>query len=477
MSDVLAPSGRWVLLSLALLAACGSDDDANIEGAASATDGEDGDPDRGWRFACLNNDPAPNYYWRLSTDIEDCVDVEACWVQDFMTEGLTVCINATNVPNFDPSNWMTFQAGIREECSARCVNRNGYNGFEGLGEPPDERCLNGIWTSVAYDVVGQQPDQVGSNCWIAEYVQLQADRYGNNIVWAGGTHAPVHCNLYNGQCDSDFDALVYPWVSELYGYEDIASATRRADYLGVSSTSKVTFTASTGTFVLPLNAMVEYSAPNCPSAGCPFYLANVEATQIGAWLAIRIPNGSGYLSKRLSNFKVDLMHSAWGIRNKAQNKFVMTTGTVALRVKYTLVNTDGNPSGDGSFENVMISDSPIFGDSTTNGIDSVVFEPQFIPGVNATIDLDQANRVDFPPVVSSTLPNSVAGCVSLASYVSATDPDGDVDMLGWIVDDEVMYDEDVVLHNGTYSIAPAAIDTRGAVDTKAKKQFTVSGCP
>src|SRR5690606_11716347 len=127
--------------------------------------------------------------------------------------------------------------------------------------------------------------------------------------------ARVHCNLYDGECDADFDALVYPWVSHLYGYEDIASSTRRADYLAVSTTSSLELSSCAGTHVVPLDATVEYSAPSCPSPGCPFYLANVEATQTGTPLAIKIPSGSQVLRKKLSNLKVDLLHSAWGIRN------------------------------------------------------------------------------------------------------------------------------------------------------------------
>ena len=84
-------------------------------------------------------------------------------------------------------------------------------------------------------------------------------------------------------------------------------------------------------------------------------------------------------------------------------------------------------------------------------------------------------------MVSDTLPGTLR-CrgaeteVELSTYISASDPDGDVDVTGWLVGD-TMYAADAGFGNGTYNIAAVAIDTRGSVDVGPVKTLKISGCP
>lgn len=101
--------------------------------------------------------------------------------------------------------------------------------------------------------------------------------------------------------------------------------------------------------------------------------------------------------------------------------------------------------------------------------------------MTATIELDDAEHVEEPPAVSDTLPaelrcESPATEIDLSTYISASDPDGDVDVSGWLVGD-AMYATDGGFGNGTYDIAAVAIDTRGAVDVGPVKTLQISGCP
>ena len=99
----------------------------------------------------------------------------------------------------------------------------------------------------------------------------------------------------------------------------------------------------------------------------------------------------------------------------------------------------------------------------------------------ATIALDDANEIDGPPSVSSTLP-SIVRCVSpateadLSTYISASDPDADLDIVGWLVDDVSVFAADTGFVDGTYSIAPIAFDKRGAVDVGVTTTLTVANC-
>jgi|GEM_PF-2439824 len=146
-------------------------------------------------------------------------------------------------------------------------------------------------------------------------------------------------------------------------------------------------------------------------------------------------------------------------------------GTVTVQVKFILTNTDGNTNDSGD----------IFGDRTASGVDSLFVQKELVPGVMATIALDDASDVDGPPSVSSSLP-SIVRCASpateadLSAYISASDPDYDLDIVGWLVDDESVFATDAGFVNGTYSIAPIAFDKRGAVDVGVATTLTVVNC-
>lgn len=121
------------------------------------------------------------------------------------------------------------------------------------------------------------------------------------------------------------------------------------------------------------------------------------------------------------------------------------------------------------------------GDRTSSGIDSLFIQREIIPGVAATIALNDATDVEGPPTVSSTLP-SLVRCTSpaieadLSAYISASDPDADLDIVGWLVDDVSVLATDAGFVDGTYSIAPIAFDKRGAVDVGATNTLTVANC-
>jgi len=189
------------------------------------------------------------------------------------------------------------------------------------------------------------------------------------------------------------------------------------------------------------------------------------------------------LEKEVTDLEVDLLHSALGSHHQAGDWIAMMPGTVALEVSFTLRNTDGNETGDGTFVKTITNEfNDVIGDRTSNGVDSIFVQREIIPDVAATIEFDDATDVEHPPVVSTTLP-SLVRCnppetkIDLSSYVSASDPDGDLDTVGWIVDDKFVFADDELFGNGTYTIAPVAFDDRGAVDLGAQATLTVANCP
>ena len=482
----------WSAGALLTFAACGAfpiDDDDGLMGAATdgATGGSDpGEPGRGWSFECQNASNAPNYYSRWVTGPGACpagptgATPVSCFQQEVPSE-IDVCVNSYNTNGgFDPADWTSYESGIRGVCTDRCLQQHGVGGIS--VEPDDNpKCDASDWSSVNPAHLNG-PDVSGSECDIVDYSSLELDPTGSTIVWPDQSSAATHCDL-DDDCVDQFNGLIAPWVSKVFPVQDIAPDTRRADHLATSSTSSVTLSSSAGTYVIPVGASIEYSVSVCTSSACPFYLANLEGTQSGGGVAIEIPHDGKVLKKKVTNLEFDLMHSALGSHHQSGDWIAMMQGTVTVQVKFTLTNTDGNAVGDGSFTKTLTNDSAdIFGDRTASGVDSLFVQRELIPGVVATIALDDANDVDGPPSVSSTLP-SIVRCASpateadLSAYISASDPDADLDIVGWLIDDVSVFATDAGFVDGTYSIAPIAFDKRGAVDVGVTNTLTVADCP
>jgi hypothetical protein len=482
----------------------------NVGGGADDTGGDGG--------------AAPNYWWRTydpgldgplpeETEIPSCSSAGSddthcalpnavlgspgcCLTKEYHdpmrndhAPSVPICVGSSFPAPVDPlgpeweSGYPSIQPEIRTSCSEKCENNN----WSGYGQAPPA-CEDDQWSGFETRTSWDPPD--GYNC-VAPVGFHQNDPHGANVPWhlVGGSTAPapLSCAL-DDECADWFYPHVAAFVNTPGRADFIDPETRNASYLAIEEAgSRVSLkvnASGTGAGVddtEPVFGLAEYTPLDCGETVCPFFLANLTAFNTSSSWEVRIDTDipGVRLQKSVSDLQVDLLQSTLGIHHVGLGKVAFAPNTLRLRVEVTIANNGtGNTYGNGTHVALVENDQYVFA-TYANGALSLTHTFQIQSG-QGTLAL-RVVPDERPPVAEHDLGTTEAcdtpgGLLLDASHVLSTDPDDDIVIDSWLIDDQACGTKCIVPY-GAHQVAVEAIDARGAVDVSPNQWVNVtSGC-
>ena len=209
---------------------------------------------------------------------------------------------------------------------------------------------------------------------------------------------------------------------------------------------------------------IEYSAPRCGEATCPFYLANLTlANRTDTW---ELYSNALMDDVRVTNVSVQLRRPTLGVWNPSSSEFYLGHERVEMWVSGTLQIGEGT----------LIDETHLVANVTEvhgrigagGGVEILGFTTE---GSEFEIeaDLDYANLAGSPPLAdhglsATVLAPSEAGLPLSSIADMSWDPDGDIDDKFWVVDG-VERAMDHVISTGAHEVELWVKDSRGALDS------------
>ncbi len=461
----------------------------NPVGADSgSSDGGDGDPPENWYWdQCTSTLPNTS---GCGPDDEHCCspDFSMCYCKTYdNSDGPTpqsignVCVGNGQPPGLDPiADWNSggfpgFESQIHPLCEAKCKELSGtLIGF------PLPGCQSATWgdpvTPAAWN-----PSSAW-NCTVAEGLNKD-DPFGVTVPWsaAGGDSSPLplSCDL-TGSCSDLFVPSARPYLVSSAEAIAIDPETRGAHYLaGADPTGNpeffitVDYDGTRHDQGNPVYGLAEFSHNDCGDAVCPFYLANLSASNHTDDWTVPVKLGNGNVEMRtFTDLQISLLQSSLGVENVSLGKVAFAPGSLRLGVEFLV---EGKGYGSGTHSLLVENDEFVFADIARGGLELIYkFDLQSLG--TATLRLPLAADEE-PPEAKHDLIATTGSCSFqlVSGSMQSTDPDNDIKEEYWLVDGTAC-GETCDLGPGTHEVKLVAVDSRGAVDVSDGHTIAVSGC-
>ncbi len=360
----------------------------------------------------------------------------------------------------------------------RCLELSAVSGIPNF--PGPDGCQGSRWGEIRTPPAWTPSD--GLNCKIADQLN-EDDPDGSEFPWKDEFGvAPLQslqCSLID-DCADEFFPTVRPWVISTPEAKLITPESRTARYLAGSVadappefTVVVTHPGIRYIESNPVYGSIEYSDSDCGDELCPFFLANLSASNFSdQWvLPADLDNGTTE-TKAFTNLEIGLLQSTLGVENTTLDKVGFAPGAIRLLVEFEIIGTG---YGSGHHQFVVENDEYVF--ATRNGDDldlDYTFAIQELG--EATLDFPVSADERPPEALYDSIPTSASCSYTLTPWkMDSRDLDGDLEDEYWVVDGAIC-DDTCVLDPGVHTISLVAIDGRGAVDGSAEHTITVSGC-
>lgn len=461
---------------------------ADSGSGGGADGGDSGDPPENWYWD--HCDPGVVTDLGCEPDDEYCCTpgFDACYCKNYDNSKTgtaqsigDVCVGPGNPNGIDPvTHWVDgsfpgFETQIHSLCEARCkqlsVNVIGF---------PLPACDAATW-GTPITTNDWDPDKP-LNCQMADELN-KSDPFGIGVPWAlvgGGSSAlPLSCDLTD-TCADMFVPDVRPWVVTPTEAAAIPPETRGAQYLAGSDPANrpeffvsVDYKGTRYDETNPIYGLSEYSRSDCGKQVCPFYLANLTASNsVDEWtVPVKLDNGD-FVVRTFGDLEVDLLQSTLGVENVALGKIAFAPGTLRLSVAF---DVRGREYGSGPHSFLVENEEFVFADVTSKGIElDYSFSVQSLG--TATLRLPLVPDEHPPEAAHDLVENSAACSYELtAASMQSSDPDHDLVEQYWVADGSICGDP-CILGPGSHEITLVASDSRGAIDVTDPHQINVSGC-
>ena len=297
---------------------------------------------------------------------------------------------------------------------------------------------------------------------------------GAPAVWPGTDEVvSLDCDDFSA-CAAQFDApigegLYYDDTAEFWG-PDRGFADYLATTSAMSSQLEITILNPEGapsSDSYNVDGRIEYSAPDCGEAECPFYLANLTVSNMeDTWELYSENIGSESAEVHISGLSVQLRRPTLGVWKPSTNQVYMGAERIDIYVLVTHQIGDGSPVEGGY---LITNGAAIFGELDGEGgiaILNVVADDG--SNVKLEADLVYDTLVGEPPTADQGMGSIVVAPNTLGLPVShladaSSDPDDDIDSKLWFVDG-VVRTVPYVIPPGSHEFALRVIDQRGATD-------------
>ena len=368
-----------------------------------------------------------------------------------------------NGTGFNEDGYPALDDEVKQMCSARCAeNHDNTVNFPYV-------CQDANWTDVK-TANGWNPSD-GLNCNTSQNLNVD-DPDGSEVPWdiVGGPSSPVPlpCDL-DGDCVDEFYPHVGAWILTPFGSGLIEPETRNAHYLGIEATGSQLEVDMFGSGAgiddtEALFGQAEYTAVDCGSSACPFFLANLSAYNTTDEWDVLVSTVAGRVEKSVSDVQIDLVQSTLGSYNTALDVVAFAPGALRLRVEATVSSCPTcDTTGDGVHALIVENEEYVFAEYDDG---ELTIDHEFdVPGGTATLTVT-VEPDEHPPNAKNDLTASEAcdehdGLMLDANRSLSSDDDNDIDIEFWWVDGTAVA-HGTVIGPGVHTVAIEARDERDA---------------
>lgn len=254
---------------------------------------------------------------------------------------------------------------------------------------------------------------------------------------------------------------------------DVAPETRRRlRSTGQGNKAQFEISTNTGRYSSAATGEIGYSfCEDGAGTACPFYLSDFSMDATSS-ITVQFNPGGGVQTKVIGNLQARLVQPAFGQADPGTGGWTdvaFPAGALFVEVEF---DVDGHHYKTRRATTVDVFGEAQEGDFRATSLPISITVPVDGADVSVTVELDiyTDTNLERSPTVSINVPSTVSCGAPFALDSSATDPDGDLDVVRWRVGGELLAPSTTTLtfSSGSRVLSATAFDERGAATTVKK---------